>query len=52
MTSTTANRLMKIDDKKAYYSDFHADLCAGKPLIFIYTIMFECQYVGDAKHHC
>ena len=49
MIPTTANRLMKNDDTKAYYGDFPADLCAGKHLIFIYTNIIEYQYVGDAK---
>ena len=49
MIPTTANRLGKNDDTKAYYGDFPADLCAGKHLIFIYTNIIEYQYVGDAK---
>ena len=44
-----ANRFMKSDDTKAYYGEFPADLFAGKHLIFIYTNIIECQYVGDAK---
>ena len=47
--TTTANRLMRNDDTKAYYGDFPADLCAGNHLIFIYTNIIEYQYVGDAK---
>ena len=35
--SPNGNRLMKIDDAKAYYGEFLADICAGKHLIFIYT---------------
>ena len=46
---TIANKLMKKDDIKAFMGDFPADLCAGKHLIFIYTNIFEYQYVGDAK---
>ena len=34
MILTTANRLMKNDDTKAYYGDFPADLCDRKHLIF------------------
>ena len=48
-TGTTANKLMKKDDTKAFTGDFPADLCAGKRLIFIYTNIIEYQYVGDAK---
>ena len=43
------NRLRKSDDTKAYYGEFPANLCAGKHLIFIYTNIIECQYVGDTK---
>ena len=46
---TTANKLMKKDDTKAFVGDFPADLCAGKHLIFIDTIIIEYLYVGDAK---
>ena len=46
---TTANKLIKKDDTKAFMGDFPADLCAGKHLIFIYTNIIEYQYVGDAK---
>ena len=49
MIPTTANRLMKNDDTKAYYGDFPADLCAGKHFIFNYTNIIKYQYVGDAK---
>ena len=48
-TDTTANKLMKKDNTKAFMGDFPADLCAGKHLIFIYTNIFEYQYVGNAK---
>ena len=44
-----ANRLMKIDETKAYYGEFPAHLCAGNHLIFIYTNIIEHQYVGDTK---
>ena len=40
---------MKKDDTKAFMSDFPADLCTGKHLIFIDTNIIEYQYVGDAK---
>ena len=40
---------MKNDDTKAYYGDFPADICNGKHSIFIYAIIFEYQYVVDAK---
>ena len=46
---TTANKLMKKDDTKAFMGDFPADLSAGKHLIFIYTNITKYQYVGDAK---
>ena len=46
---TTANKLMKKDETKAFMVDFLADLCAGKHLIFVYTNIIEYQYVGDAK---
>ena len=46
---TIANKLMQKDDTKAFMGDFPADLCAGKPLICIYTNIIEYQYVGDAK---
>ena len=45
----TANRLMKSDKTRAYYGELSADLCAGKHLIFIYTIIIENQNVGDFK---
>ena len=47
--NTTANRLMKSDDTKAYYGELPADLLAGKHLIFVYANIIEYQYVGDAK---
>ena len=46
---TTANKLMKKDDTKAFMGDFKNDLCAGKHLVFICTNIIEYQYVGDAK---
>ena len=49
MGTVTSNKLLKSDETKAYFGEFHADLCAGKHLIFIYTNVIEYQYVGDAK---
>ena len=49
MSTVTSNKLMKSDETKAYFGKFPAGLCAGKHLIFIYTNIFEYQYVGDAK---
>ena len=46
---TTAKKLMKKDDTKAFMGDFPADLCDGKHLILIYTNFNEYQYVADAK---
>ena len=48
MGTATSNKLMKSDETKAYFGEF-PDLCTGKHLIFIYTNIFEYQYVGDAK---
>ena len=47
--NTTADKLMKSDDTKAYYGELPADLLAGKHLIFVYANIIEYQYVGDAK---
>ena len=41
MGTVTSNKLMKSDEKKAYFGEFPADLCAGKQLIFIYKYKFE-----------
>ena len=49
MGTVTSKKLMKTDETKAYFGEFSADLCAGKHLIFIYTNIFEYQYVGEAK---
>ena len=49
MGTVTSNKLMKSDEKKVYFREFPADLCAGKHLIFIYTNIIQYQYVGDAK---
>ena len=43
------NRFTKSDEKKAYYGEFPADVCAGKHIIFIYTNIIEYQYVGNTK---
>ena len=47
--NTTADKLMKSDDTKAYYRELPADLLVGKYLIFVYANIIEYQYVGDAK---
>ena len=47
--NTTADKLMKSDETKAYYGELPADLLAGKHLIFVYANIIEYQYVGDAK---
>ena len=47
--NTTADKLTKSDETKAYYGKLPADLLAGKHSIFVYAIIFEYQYVGDAK---
>ena len=47
--NTTADKLMKSDDTKAYYGELPADLLAGKHLIFVYANIIEYQYVDDAK---
>ena len=47
--NTTADKLMKSDDTKAYYGELPTDLLAGKHLIFVYANIIEYQYVGDAK---
>ena len=49
MGTVTSNKLMKKDERKVFFREIPADLCAGKHLIFIYTNIFEYQYVGDAK---
>ena len=45
----TAVKLMKSDDTKAYYVELPADPLAGKHLIFVYSNIFEYQYLDDAK---
>ena len=47
--NTTADKLMKSDETKAYYGELPADLLPGKHLIFVYANIIEHQYVGDAK---
>ena len=47
--NTTAYKLMKSDETKAYYGELPADLLAGKHLIFVYANIIEYQYVGNAK---
>ena len=47
--NTTADKLKKIDERKAYYGELPADLLAGKHLIFVYANIIKYQYVGDAK---
>ena len=47
--NTTADKLMKSDETKAYYGEIPADLLTGKHLIFVYANTIEYQYVGDAK---
>ena len=58
---SNANSFMKRYDRKAYYGEFPAELCAGKHLIFIYSNIIEDENVGDneapllrvigSKHH-
>ena len=52
MIPTTANRLLKNDDTKAYYGDFPADLCAGKHLIFFTQTLLSINMWVMRKHHC
>ena len=47
--NTTADKLMKSDDTKAYYGELPADLLAGKYLLFVYANIIEYRYVGDVK---
>ena len=47
--NTTADKVMKSDDTKAYYGELPADLLAGKHLIIVYANIIEYQYVSDAK---
>ena len=50
MGTATSNKLMKSDEKKAYFGEFAADLCAGKHLIFIDTNFIQYQYLSDANN--
>ena len=47
--NSTADKLMKSDEMKAYFGELPADLLAGKHLIFVYANIIEYQYVVDAK---
>ena len=47
--NTTADKLKRSDDTKAYYGELPVDLLAGKYLIFVYANIIEYLYLDDAK---